>query len=247
MGGVDACVLCHWGLRRNSLWGHEPCEGCADMGGVDACGLCNRGLRWRPLPWRSLLLLLLVSRLEEEPRGGALFLRAGGGGNARSTGRPYFCEPRSVAADPLARSLLLPRTPHTTGRTQQRSTDFRKPRREQAGSVELRPAAAFREDRWGRRGTGLLEDATTPESAVVLGVAGSFVVAVAVGVVWDVFCFCGARLSRSFFVCFFRQREQGPATGRMLAVQTARASKGRKSHARERHSSASAETVPSES
>ena len=22
---------CHWGLRRSSLWGHEPCEGCGDM------------------------------------------------------------------------------------------------------------------------------------------------------------------------------------------------------------------------
>ena len=32
VGGVDACGRGHWGLGWNSLWGHEPCEGCADMG-----------------------------------------------------------------------------------------------------------------------------------------------------------------------------------------------------------------------
>ena len=29
----DACEPCHWGLRWSSLWGHEACEGCAEMGG----------------------------------------------------------------------------------------------------------------------------------------------------------------------------------------------------------------------
>ena len=27
-----ACGRGHWGLGWSSLWGHEPCEGCADMG-----------------------------------------------------------------------------------------------------------------------------------------------------------------------------------------------------------------------
>eukprot|EP00959_Pyramimonas_sp_CCMP1952_P201610 4216176-Pyramimonas_sp.AAC.1 len=30
---VPACGLCHWGLRWSSLWGHEPCDGCAEMRG----------------------------------------------------------------------------------------------------------------------------------------------------------------------------------------------------------------------
>eukprot|EP00959_Pyramimonas_sp_CCMP1952_P070651 1475127-Pyramimonas_sp.AAC.1 len=33
---------CRWSLRWSSMWGREPCEGCADMGG----GL---GLRWSSL------------------------------------------------------------------------------------------------------------------------------------------------------------------------------------------------------
>ena len=32
MGGGDACERTHWSLRWSSLWGHEPCEGCAKMG-----------------------------------------------------------------------------------------------------------------------------------------------------------------------------------------------------------------------
>eukprot|EP00959_Pyramimonas_sp_CCMP1952_P212621 4448691-Pyramimonas_sp.AAC.2 len=30
--GGDACGRSHWGPRWRSLWGHETCEGCADMG-----------------------------------------------------------------------------------------------------------------------------------------------------------------------------------------------------------------------
>eukprot|EP00959_Pyramimonas_sp_CCMP1952_P413665 8667626-Pyramimonas_sp.AAC.1 len=28
----DACERRHWGLPWSSLWGHEACEGCAEMG-----------------------------------------------------------------------------------------------------------------------------------------------------------------------------------------------------------------------
>ena len=31
-GAVAPCELSHWGLRWSSLWGHETCEGCAEMG-----------------------------------------------------------------------------------------------------------------------------------------------------------------------------------------------------------------------
>ena len=31
MGGADACGPSPWGLRWSSPWGHEPCEGCADI------------------------------------------------------------------------------------------------------------------------------------------------------------------------------------------------------------------------
>ena len=34
MRGRGACGHGHWGLRWSSLWGHEPCEGCATMGAV---------------------------------------------------------------------------------------------------------------------------------------------------------------------------------------------------------------------
>eukprot|EP00959_Pyramimonas_sp_CCMP1952_P224161 4686919-Pyramimonas_sp.AAC.1 len=33
------------------LWGHEACEGCADMGGGDVCGHRAWDLRWSSL-WR---------------------------------------------------------------------------------------------------------------------------------------------------------------------------------------------------
>ena len=36
---------CEYRLRRSSLWGHETCEGCAEMSGGDACELCHWGLR----------------------------------------------------------------------------------------------------------------------------------------------------------------------------------------------------------
>ena len=31
MGVGDACGRSHWGLRWSSLWGHDPCEGRADI------------------------------------------------------------------------------------------------------------------------------------------------------------------------------------------------------------------------
>eukprot|EP00959_Pyramimonas_sp_CCMP1952_P469888 9495731-Pyramimonas_sp.AAC.1 len=44
-GGGGACNACHLNLRWDSLWGHEPCEGCAEMCGGDACNLCHWSLR----------------------------------------------------------------------------------------------------------------------------------------------------------------------------------------------------------
>eukprot|EP00959_Pyramimonas_sp_CCMP1952_P212786 4452497-Pyramimonas_sp.AAC.1 len=32
LGEGMACALRHWGLRWNSLWGHEPCDGCTETG-----------------------------------------------------------------------------------------------------------------------------------------------------------------------------------------------------------------------
>eukprot|EP00959_Pyramimonas_sp_CCMP1952_P127713 2671283-Pyramimonas_sp.AAC.1 len=32
MGVRGICGRTHWDLRRSSLWGHEACEGCAEMG-----------------------------------------------------------------------------------------------------------------------------------------------------------------------------------------------------------------------
>eukprot|EP00959_Pyramimonas_sp_CCMP1952_P380899 7980527-Pyramimonas_sp.AAC.1 len=29
---ASPCGPCHWGLRRSSLWGHEPCDKFANMG-----------------------------------------------------------------------------------------------------------------------------------------------------------------------------------------------------------------------
>ena len=46
---APACRLRHWDLRWSSLWGHETCEGCADIGGRDTCGLCHWDLRWGSL------------------------------------------------------------------------------------------------------------------------------------------------------------------------------------------------------
>ena len=31
LGVADACGHLHWGPRWSSLWGHETCEGCAEM------------------------------------------------------------------------------------------------------------------------------------------------------------------------------------------------------------------------
>eukprot|EP00959_Pyramimonas_sp_CCMP1952_P406323 8515900-Pyramimonas_sp.AAC.1 len=39
LGEGDACGLRHRDLRWSSRWGHETCEGCADMSVGDACGL----------------------------------------------------------------------------------------------------------------------------------------------------------------------------------------------------------------
>ena len=49
MGGGDACGLCHWGLRWSPLWGHETCEGCADLGAGDACERSHWDLQWSSL------------------------------------------------------------------------------------------------------------------------------------------------------------------------------------------------------
>ena len=49
LGGGDACGRQHWGLRWSSLWGHETCEGCAEVGVGDACGRQHWGLRWNSL------------------------------------------------------------------------------------------------------------------------------------------------------------------------------------------------------
>ena len=32
------CRICEHRLRWRSLWGHETCEGCAELGVRDACG-----------------------------------------------------------------------------------------------------------------------------------------------------------------------------------------------------------------
>eukprot|EP00959_Pyramimonas_sp_CCMP1952_P064411 1345145-Pyramimonas_sp.AAC.1 len=32
MGAGGGCGRWHCGLRRGPIWGHEACEGCADMG-----------------------------------------------------------------------------------------------------------------------------------------------------------------------------------------------------------------------
>eukprot|EP00959_Pyramimonas_sp_CCMP1952_P023250 489059-Pyramimonas_sp.AAC.1 len=42
MGGGDACDLRH---RAELPWGHETCEGCAEMSGGDACELCHWDFR----------------------------------------------------------------------------------------------------------------------------------------------------------------------------------------------------------
>merc|ERR1712147_225645 len=49
MGVRDACGRQPWGLRLSSLWGHETCEGCAELGVRDACGRQHWGLRWSSL------------------------------------------------------------------------------------------------------------------------------------------------------------------------------------------------------
>eukprot|EP00959_Pyramimonas_sp_CCMP1952_P044900 938063-Pyramimonas_sp.AAC.1 len=49
MGARPPCELCHWGLRRSSLWRLEACEGCAETCGGDACGHRHWSLRWNSL------------------------------------------------------------------------------------------------------------------------------------------------------------------------------------------------------
>ena len=49
MGGGNACEHRRWGLRWSSLWGHETCEGCAELGAVGACERSHLGLRWSSL------------------------------------------------------------------------------------------------------------------------------------------------------------------------------------------------------
>ena len=45
MGGAAACGRGHWGLRRSSLWGHDPPEGCAQLGVYERRG---RMRTWPP-------------------------------------------------------------------------------------------------------------------------------------------------------------------------------------------------------
>ena len=49
------CRRSHWGLRWSSLWGHETCEGCAEMSAGAACGRSHWGLRWSSLSDRCEL------------------------------------------------------------------------------------------------------------------------------------------------------------------------------------------------
>eukprot|EP00959_Pyramimonas_sp_CCMP1952_P435552 9120399-Pyramimonas_sp.AAC.1 len=46
MNAAVPCGRCHLGLRWRSLWGHETCEGCAELGAVPLCGRCHLGIRW---------------------------------------------------------------------------------------------------------------------------------------------------------------------------------------------------------
>ena len=39
------CELSYWGIGWSSLWGHETCEGCAELGVGDACGRRHWSLR----------------------------------------------------------------------------------------------------------------------------------------------------------------------------------------------------------
>eukprot|EP00959_Pyramimonas_sp_CCMP1952_P029971 628772-Pyramimonas_sp.AAC.1 len=45
---MGPCEHRHWSLRWSSLWGHDTCEGCAEIGGGDACEHRHWGLRWSP-------------------------------------------------------------------------------------------------------------------------------------------------------------------------------------------------------
>eukprot|EP00959_Pyramimonas_sp_CCMP1952_P206074 4309267-Pyramimonas_sp.AAC.1 len=40
---VAPCEPCHWGLRWGSVWGHETCEGCAEVGAAAPCEPCRWG------------------------------------------------------------------------------------------------------------------------------------------------------------------------------------------------------------
>eukprot|EP00959_Pyramimonas_sp_CCMP1952_P327484 6855591-Pyramimonas_sp.AAC.1 len=48
IGGGTACERSHWGLRWSSQWGHETREGCAEVGGGTHVD-GGRGLRWSSL------------------------------------------------------------------------------------------------------------------------------------------------------------------------------------------------------
>ena len=49
MGAGPPCERSHLGFRWGSLWGHEPCEGCAEMGAGPPCERSHLGLRWSSL------------------------------------------------------------------------------------------------------------------------------------------------------------------------------------------------------
>eukprot|EP00959_Pyramimonas_sp_CCMP1952_P233728 4884605-Pyramimonas_sp.AAC.1 len=49
MGAVPPCERSHWSFRWRSLWGHDACEGCADMVAVPPRGRSHGGTRWSSL------------------------------------------------------------------------------------------------------------------------------------------------------------------------------------------------------
>eukprot|EP00959_Pyramimonas_sp_CCMP1952_P068881 1437807-Pyramimonas_sp.AAC.1 len=52
MVAAALCEPCHWGLRWRSMWGHDTCDGCAEMAAVVPCEPCHWGLRGHgAMPW----------------------------------------------------------------------------------------------------------------------------------------------------------------------------------------------------
>ena len=122
LGGVDACNRGHWSLRWSSLWGHEPCEGCAKIGGgthadppPGAFGGAPYGAthRVRCVPeWaRSPMRTLPLGPLVELPRGGTKRVRV------CRRGEGYHANPATWAfgADPLGATKRVRSLPKWRG------------------------------------------------------------------------------------------------------------------------------------